>query len=68
MGTMVKQYDRMRNVGAYIENYRSYGAMFRDNLDEFDDAREVVRSVADEYQASQLPEYASSLSTSAASS
>lgn len=29
----------MRKVGAYIENYRSYGSLFKDNLDEFDDSR-----------------------------
>lgn len=39
LGRLLKQYERMRKVGAYIENYRSYGALFRDNLDEFDDAR-----------------------------
>lgn len=39
LGKILKQYERMRKVGAYIENYRSFGALFRDNLDEFDDAR-----------------------------
>lgn len=59
LGKMLKQYDRMRKVGAYIENYRNYGSVFRDNLDEFDDSREVVRQVVDEYQSSQFPEYVS---------
>ena len=44
LGKMLKQYDRMRKVGAYIENYRQFGTMFRDNLDEFDDSRCAPRA------------------------
>jgi hypothetical protein len=35
----IQQFDKLRKVGAFIENYRSQGAMFADNLDEFDDSR-----------------------------
>eukprot|EP00029_Vermamoeba_vermiformis_P014545 TRINITY_DN965_c0_g1_i1.p1 TRINITY_DN965_c0_g1~~TRINITY_DN965_c0_g1_i1.p1 ORF type:complete len:458 (+),score=80.57 TRINITY_DN965_c0_g1_i1:45-1418(+) len=53
----IQQFDKLRKVGAFIENYRTQGAMFAENLDEFDDARSVVQNLVEEYKASQNPEY-----------
>ena len=33
--------------------------MFAENLDEFDDSREVVQSLVEEYKACERPDYAS---------
>ncbi|KAJ1454784.1 tubulin gamma chain [Pelagophyceae sp. CCMP2097] len=52
----VGAYDRIRKRNAFIENYRRE-PIFADNLDEFDDAREVVTSLRDEYTAAESPEY-----------
>eukprot|EP01128_Nolandella_sp_AFSM9_P002022 TRINITY_DN12414_c0_g1_i1.p1 TRINITY_DN12414_c0_g1~~TRINITY_DN12414_c0_g1_i1.p1 ORF type:complete len:487 (-),score=112.82 TRINITY_DN12414_c0_g1_i1:77-1537(-) len=57
LGNLLKQFDKMRKVGAYIENYRTHGSLFRDNLDEFDDSREIVRSVVEEYKASEFSDF-----------
>lgn len=51
------QFDRLFKVGAFVEGYRAEGTMFASNLDEFKDSREVVRSLVEEYQASEKPEY-----------
>jgi hypothetical protein len=34
----VAQFDKLRKVGAFVENYRSQ-PMFQDSLDELDDSR-----------------------------
>lgn len=52
------QYDRLRQKNAFIDNYRKQ-AMFADSLDEFDNAREVVQNLVDEYKASERADYAS---------
>lgn len=38
---VVKQYDKLRKRNAFVDNYKKE-AMFRENLDEFDDSKEVV--------------------------
>lgn len=53
LSQLLRQYERMRKVGAYVEAYRQQGGLFKENLDEFDDAREVLRSLIDDYQAAQ---------------
>lgn len=53
----VKQYDRLRSRNAFLENYRQE-PMFAQNLDEFDDAREVVVALSDEYKAAETEDYA----------
>lgn len=50
------QYDKIRRKNAFIENYRRE-PMFGDSLDEFDDSREVVHSVCQEYKAAEHPDY-----------
>lgn len=53
----VDQFSKLFKVGAFIENYRTQGPMFAESLDEFEDSREVVLSLIDEYKASQRPDY-----------
>ncbi|GMI31822.1 hypothetical protein TrRE_jg2035 [Triparma retinervis] len=52
------QYDKIKKRNAFLDNYRKE-PMFKDNLDEFDDAREVVQNLVDEYKACERPDYAS---------
>ena len=54
----VKQYDKLRSRNAFLENYRQE-AIFAETLDEFDDAREVVTSLSDEYRAAEGEDYVS---------
>lgn len=49
-------YDRIRKKNAFLNEYRRE-PMFADNLDEFDDARDVVANLRDEYLAAETPEY-----------
>jgi tubulin gamma len=52
----VKQYDKLRSRCAFLENYRQE-PLFSQNLDEFDDAREVVVALSDEYKAAETEDY-----------
>ena len=52
----VTAYDRIRKRNAFMENYRRE-PMFADNLDEFDDARDVVTDLRDEYAAAETDDY-----------
>jgi len=52
----IKQYDKLRSRNAFLENYRQE-PMFQDGLDEFDDAKEVVVSLSDEYKAAETEDY-----------
>ena len=54
----VKQYDKLRSRNAFLENYRQE-SIFADSLDEFDDAREVVTSLSEEYRAAEGEDYVS---------
>ena len=51
-----RDYDKMRRVNAYIEQFRKE-EMFAENLDEMDDSRDVVQNLVDEYTAATKPEY-----------
>ena len=51
-----QQYDKMRKKGAYLENYRKVD-MFADDLSEFDDSREIVQDLIEEYRASESADY-----------
>mmetsp|Transcript_14000 Transcript_14000/g.21490 ORF Transcript_14000/g.21490 Transcript_14000/m.21490 type:complete len:458 (+) Transcript_14000:92-1465(+) len=53
----LSQYDRIRKRNAFLDNYRKE-PMFADDLTEFDDAREVVQNLVDEYKACERPDYA----------
>jgi len=57
LGACMKRFDSLFKVGAFVENYRNFGTMFVENLAEFDDSREVVNSVIEEYKAVQNPDY-----------
>ena len=52
----VKQYDKLRKREAFLEQFRKT-EMFKESLDEFDDSREVVQQLIDEYQAATKPDY-----------
>ena len=52
------QYDKIKKRNAFLDNYRKE-PMFKDGLEEFDDAREVVQNLVDEYKACERPDYAS---------
>jgi tubulin gamma len=54
----VKQFDKLRSRNAFLENYRQE-SMFADSMDEFDDSRESVIQLAEEYRAAELDDYLS---------
>ncbi|CAK4632361.1 hypothetical protein LEN26_002393 [Aphanomyces euteiches] len=53
----VVHYDRLRKHNAFIDQYKKQ-PMFADSLEEFDNAREVVTSMIEEYKASERANYA----------
>ncbi|KAF9159321.1 gamma-tubulin [Actinomortierella ambigua] len=52
------QYDRLRKRNAFLEPYRQ-GILFQDGLEEFDESREVVQDLINEYQACENSDYVS---------
>ncbi|KAI9483480.1 MAG: tubulin gamma chain [Benjaminiella poitrasii] len=50
------QYDKLRKRNAFLEQYRKY-AIFSEDLDEFDDSRNVVQDLIDEYEACETSSY-----------
>ena len=54
----VSQYDKLRKRNAFLENYKKE-PMFADGLEEFDDSREVVTNLIEEYKAAEKPDYIS---------
>ncbi len=53
----MSQYDKLRKSGAFLNVYRKE-KMFAESLEEFDEARETVMELIDEYKACESPEYA----------
>ncbi|BDA42973.1 Tubulin gamma chain [Coccomyxa sp. Obi] len=60
----LSQYDKLSKRKAFLENYKEYPMFHRiegrktvENLEEFDDAREVVKALSDEYEACERPDY-----------
>uniref|UniRef100_S4RKD5 Tubulin, gamma 1 n=1 Tax=Petromyzon marinus TaxID=7757 RepID=S4RKD5_PETMA len=53
-----KQYDKLRKREAFLDQFRKED-MFKEDLSEFDDSREVVQQLIDEYQAATRPDYIS---------
>lgn len=51
-------YERMRKRNAYLDAYRKED-MFKNDLSEFDESKEAVQSVIDEYEGAQREDYAS---------
>ena len=52
----VKQFDKLRSRNAFLDNYRQE-SLFADSLEEFDDSREAVIDLAEEYRAAELDDY-----------
>jgi tubulin gamma len=52
----VAHYDKIRKKNAFLDNYRKE-PMFAESLDEFDQAREVVTNLIEEYKAAERPDY-----------
>ncbi|KAG0163156.1 gamma-tubulin [Apophysomyces sp. BC1034] len=50
------QYDRLRKRNAFLEQYRKH-PMFSEGMDEFDDSRQVVQELIEEYEACETPDY-----------
>ncbi|RUS21873.1 tubulin gamma chain [Endogone sp. FLAS-F59071] len=50
------QYDRLRRRNAFLEQYRKE-PMFSDTLDEFDESRQTVQELIEEYEACESPDY-----------
>ncbi|KAK9372258.1 Tubulin/FtsZ, GTPase domain-containing protein [Lipomyces chichibuensis] len=53
---ILDQYDRLRKRNAFLEPYKKH-PMFTDGLEEFDDAREVVGDLINEYRLAETAEY-----------
>lgn len=53
---ILDQYDKMRKRNAYLEGYRKE-EMFKHDLNEFDDAKETLQGVIEEYEAAQRDDY-----------
>lgn len=53
---IVSQYHKLKSRHAFLENYKKE-RMFAENLDEFDDSEEVVKSLIDEYKAAEKEDY-----------
>lgn len=52
------QYDKLRKREAFMDQFKKE-AIFKDNLDEFDNSREVIQQLVDEYHAATKPDYLS---------
>ncbi|KAK9754013.1 Tubulin C-terminal domain [Popillia japonica] len=52
----LQQYDKLRKREAFLEQFRKE-EMFKDNLNELDDSREVVQDLVDEYVAATRADY-----------
>lgn len=53
---IVRQYDGMRKRNAFMEGYKRT-APFSDNLNEFDESREVVTDLIADYEAAENADY-----------
>jgi len=53
---IAQQYDKLRKRDAFLDNYRKVD-MFADDLSEFDESREIVQALIEEYKASESPSY-----------
>ena len=53
---MYDQYEKLMTRKAYIKTYQEE-AMFRDNLDEFDESSQVVQTLIEEYEEAEKSTY-----------
>ena len=54
----LRDYDKLKKRDAFLDQFKKED-MFSDNLDEFDDSREVVQQLVDEYHAATKENYLS---------
>ena len=54
---IMKNYDIMRKRNVSLNHFKSQGGLFSDGFEEFDESREVVAQLIDEYKACETPEY-----------
>lgn len=54
-----EQYDRLRKRNAFLDQYRRH-AIFADNLDMFNDAREMAQHIIEDYTNAENPDFISS--------
>ncbi|KAL4221904.1 Tubulin gamma-2 chain [Mactra antiquata] len=54
----LQQYDKLRKREAFMDQFKKE-SVFKDNLDEFDDSRESLQQLVDEYTAATKPDYLS---------
>ena len=54
---LLNQYDAIRKLNAFVDVYKRE-PIFADSLDEFDDSRETVQQLVDEYKSCERPDYA----------
>ncbi|KAF8337507.1 gamma tubulin [Cantharellus anzutake] len=66
MGSMFRraldQFDKLKRKNAFMDQYKKE-EMFSNGLGEFDDSRDVVQEVMDEYKACESPDYISYVSS-----
>ena len=62
-----RQFDKLKKREAFLEQFRKMD-MFKDNLDEMDESREIIQQLIDEYQAATKADYISWGSNQAGSS
>ena len=55
---ILRQYDKLRKREAFMDQFKKE-AIFKDNLDEFDNSRETLQLLVDEYQAATRRDYLS---------
>lgn len=55
---VLSQYDKFRKRGAFLDQFKKE-EMFKDDLSELDDSREVVDCLVQEYEAATQPNYLS---------
>lgn len=53
---MGDQYDKLKQRNAFMETYKKE-PMFKDSLEEFDDSRETVRMLIEEYSSAEKEGY-----------
>ena len=57
-GRTLQQFDKLRKREAFMDQFKKE-SVFKDSLDEFDNSREVIQQLVDEYQAATKPDYLS---------
>ncbi|KAL1547567.1 Tubulin gamma-1 chain [Salvia divinorum] len=53
----LSQYDKLRKRQAFLDNYRNHPMFVDNDLSEFDESRDMIESLVDEYKACESPDY-----------